>query len=166
VEPETLKEGKIMTTTSKLASVLFLSLALSSLQTVCAADPKSPDLVHTALRILASVYADMDAKLKNQQFDRLPHENQEFQDGSGAMRDAVADEPADFKAKVQSSLEATLAAAQHVADSSKSHDATQVKAAVDALAASMRALNGLFPEALRAEPGSVPAPQHGGSGAS
>jgi hypothetical protein len=107
----------------------------------------------------------MDSKLQNQQFDRLPHENQEFQDGSGAMRDAVADEPADFKAKVLATLETTLATAQHVADVSKSHDAAQVKSAIDALAASMHTLNGLFPEALRAEPGSVPAPQHGAPGA-
>ncbi len=149
-------------TTGKLASLLFVSLVLGSIQMVCATEPKSPEQVHTALRILASVYADMEAKLKNQQFERLPHENQEFQDGSGAMRDAIANEPADFKAKVQASLDETLAAAQHVADSSKSHDATQVKAAIDALAASMRALNGMFAEALRAEPGSMPAPQHGG----
>jgi hypothetical protein len=80
------------------------------------------------------------------------------------MRDAISDEPTEFKAKVQA-LEKTLAAAQHVADSSKSHDAMQVKSAIDALAASMRALNDMFPEALRAEPGSVPAPQHGGPGA-
>jgi hypothetical protein len=151
-----------MMTTRKLASLLIVSLALGGIQMGRATEPKSPEQVHTALRILASVYADMDAKLKNQQFNRLPHENQEFQDGSGAMRDAIADEPADFKAQVQTSLEKTLAAAQHVADSSKSHDAMQVKLAIDALAASMRTLNGMFPEALRAEPGSVPAPQHGG----
>ena len=148
-----------------LVSLLMITFVLGGIQEACAANPKAPELVHTALRILASVYADMDAKLANQQFDRLPHENQEFQDGSGAMRDAVADEPADFKAKVLSTLEATLAAAQHVADSSKSHDAAQVKSAIDALATSMHTLNALFPESLRAEPGSVPAPQHGGPAA-
>jgi hypothetical protein len=145
-----------------LKSLLILGLALGGIQMVHATEPQSPEQVHTALRILASVYADMDAKLKNQQFDRLPHENQEFQDGSGAMRDAIAAEPADFKVKVQASLDKTLAAAQQVADSSKSHDATQVRSAIDALASSMRVLNGMFPAALRAEPGSQPAPQHGG----
>jgi hypothetical protein len=154
-----------MMTPRKLASLLIVSLALGGIQMVRATEPKSPEQVHTALRILASVYADMDAKLKNQQFDRLPHENEEFQDGSGAMRDAISDEPTEFKAKVQALLEKTLAAAQHVADASKSHDAMQVKSAIDALAASMRTLNGMFPEALRSEPGSVPAPQHGGPAA-
>src|SRR5580704_9528249 len=100
--------------TRKMASLLIVGLALGGIQMLRAAEPKSPEQVHMALRILASVYADMDAKLKNQQFDRLPHENQEFQDGSGAMRDAIASEPADFRAKVQSSLDKTLAAAQHV----------------------------------------------------
>ncbi len=148
--------------TKKLASLLIFGLAFIGIEMVYAADLKAPEQVHTALRILASVYADMDAKLKNQQFDRLPHENEEFQDGSGAMRDAIADEPADFKTQVLASLQNTLGAAQHVAESSKTHDARQVKSAIEELASSMRTLNGMFPEALRAEPGSVPAPQHGG----
>ena len=151
-----------MVATRNLVSLLIVSAALGGAHVARAAEPKSPEQVHTALRILASVYADMDAKLKNQQFDRLPHENQEFQDGSQAMRDAIAEEPVHFKAKVEASLKKTLDTAQHVADASKSHDAIQVTSAIDALAASMRTLNGLFPEALRAEPGSVPAPQHGG----
>jgi ribosomal protein S7 len=155
-------EGRIMMTINKLKSLMIISLAVGGIQISYATEVKAPEQVHTALRILASVYADMDAKLKNQQFDRLPHENQEFQDGSQAMRDAIADEPVHFKAKVEASLKKTLDTAQHVADASKSHDAIQVTSAIDALAASMRTLNGLFPEALRAEPGSVPAPQHGG----
>jgi cytochrome c556 len=151
--------------TRKLISVLVVCLSVAGTLAVRAAEPKSPTQVHTALRILASVFADMDAKLKNQQFDRLPHENQEFKEGSGAMREAVADESADFKASVLTTLKATIAAAQHVADASRSHDAAQVKAAIDALADSMHTLNGLFPAALRAEPGSVPAPRHGGPAA-
>lgn len=91
-----------MRATARFAALMSASLVFVGIHAAGAADPKSPDQVHTALRILASVYADMDAKLKNQQFDRLPHENQEFQEGSGAMRDAIADEPADFKAKVHS----------------------------------------------------------------
>jgi hypothetical protein len=140
----------------------FSSLALSGTQAARTAEPKAPQQVHTALMILASVYADMDRKLADAQFDRLPHENQEFHDGSGAMRDAIADEPAEFKARVESALASTLTASEHVADASRTHDAAQVKSAIDALAASMHTLNGLFPEGLRAEPGSVPAPVHAG----
>jgi hypothetical protein len=151
-----------------MATKKFSLLLLGALAFVCApfsgaAEPQAPDQVHAALRILASVYADMDSKLTNGQFDRLPHENQEFQDGSGAMRDAIANEPAEVKAKVQRALDKTLSAAQSVADTSKTHDAAKVRASIDALAASMSTLNALFPVALRAEPGSMPAPQHRGA---
>jgi len=123
-------------------------------------DLKSPELVKTSLRIFAGVYADMSRKLAAQQFDRLPHENQEFQEGAQAMRDAIAGEPAVFKAKVEPVLSKTLAASAHVADVSKSHDATQVTAALGALADSMKDLNALFPEGLRTLPGTV-GPPHG-----
>jgi len=41
---------------------------------------------------------------------------------------------------------------------SKSHDKGQVSAALASLATSMKALNALFPPALRAEPGTVDPP--------
>jgi hypothetical protein len=155
-----------MIKSTPLAAALFLGLALGPVSMATAPAPHSPEQVHTALKILASVYADMESKLPNRQFDRLPHENEEFQEGAGAMRDAMANEPADFKSTVEAALDKTRAAAQQVADVSRTHDAAQARAALDALAASMHALNSLFPESLRAEPGSVPAPQHGGSAAS
>jgi cytochrome c556 len=148
-----------MATTKRIALALVSSLALAG-QGAAGAEPRSPEQVHMALKILASVYADMESKLPGQQFDRLPHENMEFHEGSGAMRDAIDNEPADYKAKVLSALDRAVNASQNVADTSKTHDVAKVRAALDALAASMRSLNGLFPEALRAEPGSVPAPQH------
>jgi hypothetical protein len=152
--------GTGSTATKTLALAFVGSLALVVARGTSAAEPQSPEQVHTALRILASVYADMESKLPDQQFDRLPHENMEFHEGSGAMRDALAMEPADYKTKVLSALDAAVNASQNVADVSKTHDTAKVRAALDALAASMRSLNGLFPETLRAEPGSVPAPQH------
>ncbi len=114
-----------------------------------AADLKSPDLVKTSLQIFAGVYGDMNRKLAAKTYDRLPHENQEFQDGAAAMRDAITAEPAAFKTKVESVLQETLAASTHVADISKTHDDAQVKAALSALADSMKKLNALFPENLR-----------------
>jgi hypothetical protein len=145
-----------------LALVAAGSITLGSFRTAVAAEPQSPDQIDSALRILASVYADMESKLPNEQYDRLPHENQELRDGSAAMRDAMAKEPADYKHNVLAALAKVVSASQQVADISKSHDAAKVRSALDALAASMRSLNGLFPEALRAEPGSVPAPKHNG----
>jgi hypothetical protein len=138
-----------------LMSALALSLIVPA---ALAAEPQSPDMVKNGLHILAGVYGDMDRKLAAEQYDRLPHENQEFQEGSGALRDAVAHEPAAFKNKVEAALKETLTAAQHVADVSKSHDKGQVSPALASLATAMKTLNALFPPALRAEPGTVDPP--------
>lgn len=148
-----------------LSSLAITGLLASFIATAAlAADLQSPDRVKTGLHILAGVYGDMERKLAAEQYDRLPHENQEFQEGSGALRDAVAHEPAPFKGKVEATLKDTLTAAQKVADTSKTHDKARVSAALAALATSMKTLNALFPEALRAEPGTVDPPwmQHGG----
>lgn len=149
-------------TLSSLVITGFLASFVAG--TALAADLKSPDMVKMGLHILAGVYGDMDRKLSAEQYDRLPHENQEFQEGSGALRDAVAHEPASFRSKVEATLNETLAAAQKVADTSKTHDKSQVSAALASLATSMKTLNALFPAALRAEPGTVDPPwmQHGG----
>jgi hypothetical protein len=141
-----------------------LTLAVSLLAALGAtpswgADLKSPSLVKTSLQIFAGVYGDMQRKLAAKTYERLPHENQEFQDGAAAMRDAIANEPAAFKAQVETQLKKTLAASQHVADTSATRDEAQVHGALDALAGSLKQLNGLFPESLRVEPGSVPPPR-------
>jgi hypothetical protein len=151
-------------TLSALRFAITCVLALCATVTAAAADLQSPEMVKTGLHILAGVYGDMDRKLAAEMYDRLPHENQEFQEGSGALRDAVAHEPEPFKGKVEAALKDSLAAAQKVADTSKTHDKAQVSAALAALASSMKALNALFPAHLRAEPGTVDPPwmQHGG----
>jgi hypothetical protein len=145
--------------------VLFCGVTLACLAALAAAaEPKSPDNVKNALHILAAVYGDMERKLGADQFDRLPHENQEFQEGSQAMRDAVADDAPDFKSRVLDALEHAKSAANHVAEVSKTHDHAQVRHAIDALAGELRKLNALFPAALRAEPGTVEPPHHTGGG--
>ena len=146
---------------SRLVACLHLlaaAVGLCLIMPVLAAEPQSPDMVKTGLHILAGIYGDMDRKLTAEQYDRLPHENQEFQEGSGALRDAVAHDPAAFKDKVEAALKDCLAAAQKVADESKSHDKSKVSAALASLATSMKALNALFPAALRSEPGTVDPP--------
>jgi hypothetical protein len=120
-----------------------------------AAEPKSPEQVKNALRILAYVQDDMARKLPNRNYDRLPHENQEFQEAAGAMRDAVANEAPAFKASVESSLQAALKAGDAVAEVSKTQDDTKIRAAVAAVDAALQKLNALFPEPLRPVPGQL-----------
>jgi cytochrome c556 len=138
---------------------LFLALALCAsgiLASVSASadELKSPRQVTNSLKIFAHEYDDMTQRLERRQYDRLPHENLEFQEGGPALREAIANEPAAFKAKVEPVLAKTLAASSHVAELSKSHDEAQIKAAVAALADSMKELNALFPQSVRASPGS------------
>ncbi len=149
---------------ASIARAGLLALLATLIAPAMGAEPQSPEMVKTGLHILAGIYGDMDRKLAAGQYDRLPHENQEFQEGSGAMRDAIAHEPAAFKSQVEAALKDALAAAQRVSDASKTHDKARVSSALAGLATSMKALNALFPPKLRAEPGTVDPPwmQHKG----
>jgi len=135
-----------------LCVMILAGVAMGVAAGTWAADLKSPDRVKVALGKLAHEYSDMQRKLAADRYDRLPHENQEFQEESGALREAIANEPADFKATVQSTLEKTLTASTRVADVSATHDKKQVESALESLATSLRSLNALFPESLRVEP--------------
>ena len=140
-----------------LRGIVWVGLTVGAAASTFASDLKSPDSVKMGLHKLAAEYGDMGRKLAAERYDRLPHENQEFQEGSEALRTAIANEPADFKAKVESALERTLTASAHVADVSATHDKRQVESALQSVAALLRSLNALFPESLRVEPGTVEA---------
>lgn len=120
-----------------------------------AAEPKAPDEVKNALRILAYVQDDMARKLPTHSYARLPHESQEFTEASAAMRDAVAAESAEFKAQVERLLGKAVAASDTVAEISKSNDEAKITSAVAAVDAALQQLNKLFPETLRPVPGQL-----------
>jgi hypothetical protein len=120
-----------------------------------AAELHAPDAVKNALRMLAYVQADMASKLPNKAYARLPHESQEFQEASGAMRDAIAsDEPA-LRARVEAALSKALQASDHVSEVSKTSDAARITAAVAAVDAALQELDALFPQELRPVPGQL-----------
>jgi hypothetical protein len=120
-----------------------------------AAEPKSPDAVKNALRILAYVQDDMARKLPGKAYARLPHESQEFTEASAAMRDAVANDPPEFRAKVEAALNKALTASNAVAEISKSNDDAKITAAVAAVDTALKDLNALFPQPLRPVPGQL-----------
>jgi hypothetical protein len=132
-------------------------MTLGASASTFASDLKSPDSVKTGLHKLAAEYGDMSRKLAAERYDRLPHENQELQEDSESLRAAIASEPPDFRARVESALQRALTASAHVADVSTTHDKQQVESALDSLATLLRSLNALFPENLRVEPGTVEA---------
>ncbi len=138
-----------------LGLLLTCATLCSMTMPVLAADLKSPELVKNSLRMLAYVQADMSSKLQSKTFERLPHENQEFQEAATPMRESVANETAEFKTKVEAQLNKALAAANYVAEVSKSNDETRIKAAIASVNDALKPLNELFPEALRPIPGQL-----------
>ena len=130
---------------------LMVTTAAFVAMTLSAASPalKSPDLVKNALRILAYVQADMASKLPSKSYNRLPHENEEFQEAAVPMRESVANEPAELKAQVDALLKIAQAKANAVAEISKTNDEALIKPAIDAVAAALKPLNELFPVELR-----------------
>ena len=146
-----------------LAVLAAFAATLSLALPVVAADLKSPDLVKNGLRILAYVQDDMARKLPSKSYSRLPHENQEFQEAVVPMREAVANEPPAFKARVDALLKKAQAAADNVATISATNDEARITAAVQAVSDALKSLNELFPEALRPVPGQLGAgPGRGG----
>ena len=140
-----------------------LGMALCLPLAAAAADLKSPELVRNGLRTLAYVQDDMVRKLPTRSYSRLPHENQEFQEAAVPMREAVAAEPAAFRAKVDAQLKKAQAAANAVAQVSATGDEARITAAIQAVAEALKSLEGLFPELLRPVPGQLGAgPGRGG----
>ena len=94
-----------------------------------AAQLKLPDDVKTALRLLVQVSNDFKRQITAKNFARVPREFKEYTESADAVRTAVKDEPAAFKAKVETSLKAAVAAYQKVSDmSSTTPDADKLMA--------------------------------------
>jgi len=145
-------------------SVLGVVTALGLGLAARAAEPASPDAVKNALRILAYVQDDMARKLPTKAYSRLPHESQEFEEASVAMRYAVASDPPEYRAKVEGALGKALAASRAVSEISKTNDEAKISAAVKTVDAELQHLNALFPAALRPVPGQLGAGPGKGAG--
>jgi len=122
---------------------------------------KSPDDVKTALRLLVQVSNDFKRQITNKNFARVPHEYMEYTEAADALRSAIKNEPADFKAKVETRLKAAVAAYQKVSDmSAKETDSDKLMAEHTKAVTSMNALFDLFPAAMRPDP-NLPPPGRG-----
>jgi hypothetical protein len=139
----------------RVLAALCAALLLTVAPNTRAAEPKSPDAVKNALRMLAYVQQDMASKLPGKAYARLPHESQEFTEASAAMRDAVATDPPELRAQVEGALNKALKASNTVAEVSKSNDDARITAAVAAVDAALKELDALFPAGLRPVPGQL-----------
>ena len=123
---------------------------------------KAPDDVKTALRLLVQVSNDFKRQITNKNFARIPHEYMEYTEAADALRMSIKDEPADFKAKVETRLKAAVAAYQKVSDmSGKETDVDKLMAEHAKAVTAMNSLFDLFPAALRPDP-NLPPPGRGG----
>src|SRR5437016_12969485 len=102
-----------------LAALASIGLVLTLAAPIVAAQSfKSPDDVKTALKLLVQVSNDFKRQINNKNFARVPHEFMEYTEAADALRGAIKNEPADFKAKVETRLKAAVAAAKRVSDMS------------------------------------------------
>src|SRR6266446_449608 len=133
-----------MKRTKKILAVLaFSGFALTLMAPILAAQTKfkSPDDVKTTLRLLVQVSNDFKRQIANKNFARVPHEYMEYTEAADALRGAIKDEPADFKAKVETRLKAAVAAAKKVSDMSGTTTDAEKLAAEHAKA--VTAMNGV-----------------------
>jgi len=137
---------------SLTAIVLSLLVAFPAL-----AQLKSPDDVKRGLLLLVQVSNDFKRQIGAKRFERVPHENMEYMEASEALRAAVKDEPADFKAKVETRLKAAVAAYQKVSDmSATTPDVDKLMAEHAKAVTAMNSLFDLFPADLRPDPNAPP----------
>ena len=122
-----------------------------------AAQLKSPDKVKVALRLLVQVSNDFKRQITAKNFARIPHEYMEYTEAADALRSAISDEPADFKAKVEPRLKASVTAFQKVSDmSANTPDADKLMAEHGKAVTAMNAVIDLFPADLRPDPNTPP----------
>lgn len=127
-----------------------------------AAQLKSPDDDKTALKLLVQVSNDFKRQINAKNFPRIPHEYMEYTEASDALRTAVKDEPAAFKAKVETRLKAAVAEYKKISDmSANSPDADKLMAEHAKAVAAMNSLFDLFPADLRPDPNAPPPGRRG-----
>ena len=149
-------------TTKNVAVVLMtVGFALALAAPVWAAQLKSPDTVKTALRLLVQVSNDFKRQITAKNFARVPHEYMEYTEAADALRTGIKDEPADFKAKVETRLKAAVAAYQKISDmSAKATDPAPLMAEHAKAVTAMNAVFDLFPADMRPDP-NLPPPGRG-----
>jgi hypothetical protein len=134
------------------AVLTMIGFALLVASTV-AGQLKSPDDVKTGLKLLVQVSNDFKRQITAKNFARIPHEYTEYTEAADALRSAIKDEPADFKAKVETRLKAAVAAAKKVSDmSANTPDAEKLMTEHGKAVTTMNAVFELFPAGLRPDP--------------
>ena len=150
---------KILAVLASIGIVLTLAAPMFAAQQQF----KSPDDVKTALKLLVQVSNDFKRQITNKNFARVPHEFMEYTEAADALRGAIKDQPADFKAKVETRLKAAVAQYQKISDmSAKATDPDPLMADHAKAVTAMNSIFDLFPADYRPDP-NLPPPGRGGA---
>jgi hypothetical protein len=139
------------------AFVASIAFVLTVVAPILAAQLKSPDDVKTTLRLLVQVSNDFKRQITNKNFARVPHEYMEYTEAADGLRMAIKNEPADFKAKVETRLKTAVAAYQKISDmSANATDPDKLMAEHAKAVTAMNAVFDLFPADFRPDPNLPP----------
>jgi len=123
---------------------------------------KSPQSIKTGLRILNQVVGHTGRLIDAKNYDIVPREQQELDAGAALLHEAIAGEPASFKAKVGPLIDEAVRAGGAMGAAAKAHDDAKLATTHDGLAAAVKSVIEQFPEDLRPKPGGMMGP--GGMG--
>jgi hypothetical protein len=113
---------------------------------------KAPDDVRTGLRILNQVVGHTGRLIASKNYDTVPREHHEIVEGAEMLREALAEEPEAFRAKVDGMLDEVVSASSALEPPSKMRDDAKLAAAHAALADAVHDVLDLFPEDLQPTP--------------
>lgn len=110
---------------------------------------KSPQSVKTGLRIMNQVVGHTGRLIASRSYDIVPREGEELEAGAAVLREAIANEPAAFRSKVEPLIEKALEASSAMGAAAKAHDDAKLASTHDQFAAAVKSLIEQFPEDLR-----------------
>jgi hypothetical protein len=135
-----------------IPAVIAIGGLLSSGVAVGQAALKAPQSVKQSLRILNQVVGHTGRLIDAKKYDVVPHEGQEFEEGAAMLREAIANEPAAFKSKIDPLIGESLKASSAMGEAAKAHDDAKLAQTHDRFAAAVKSVIEQFPEDLRPKP--------------
>jgi hypothetical protein len=134
------------------AGVLLLAAAALAQTTF-----KSPDSVKTGLRIISQVVRHTGRLIDAKNYDQVPHETGEFDEGMQTLQEGVGTQATEFKAKLDPLLAKARVASNAMSAAAMAHNDPQLRSAHDQFATAVGSVVELFPADLRPKP-PAPAP--------
>jgi hypothetical protein len=115
----------------------------------------SSNQVQKALSAMTRVVDHTQRLISAKNFNQLPPENEEFMEGSDALKQSIASEPTAFKAKVEALIEKADANSKYLAAASKGSDPSRLSNLHGELANSVRQVVAAFPSNVQPSPANL-----------